>query len=71
MGLPHVDLSPIPIPIDIITESPDEVLAPKQTSSLRCPKLVDEDLEDNVHHTSTITGEYISPPTSPLKVHLP
>ena len=71
MGLPHVDLSPIPIPIDIITESPDEVLAPKQTSSLGCPKLVDEDLEDNVHHTSTITGEYISPPTSPLKVHLP
>ena len=26
---------------------------------------------DNVHHTSTTTGEYISPPTSPLKVHLP
>ena len=41
MGLPHVDLSHIPIPIDIITESPDEVLAPKQTSSLGCPKLVD------------------------------
>ena len=71
MGLPHVDLSPIPIPIDIITESPDEVLAPKQTSSLGCPKLVDEDLEDNFHHTSTTTGEYISPPTSALKVHLP
>ena len=71
MGLPHVDLSPISIPIDIITESPDEVLAPKQTSSLGCPKLVDEDLEDNVHHTSTTTGKYISPPTSALKVNLP
>ena len=24
-----------------------------------------------VHHTSTAAGEYISPPTSSLKVHLP
>ena len=30
-----------------------------------------QDLEDNVHHTSTTTGEYISCPTSALKVHLP
>ena len=36
-----------------------------------CPKLVDEYLEDNVHHTSTAAGEYISPPTLSLKVHLP
>ena len=59
-------LNPIPNP-----KFPGEVLPPKQTSSLGCHKLIDENLEDNVHHTSTATGEYISPPTSPLQVHLP
>ena len=55
----------------MIPESPDEVPSPKETSSLGCPKLVDDDLEDNVHHTSTLAGEYLSPPTTSLKVHLP
>ena len=55
----------------MIPESPDEVLVPKEMSSLGCPKPVDEDLEDNVHHTSTASGEYISPHTLSLIVHLP
>ena len=70
VGFPHVGLNPIPIPIDIILESPDDVLAPKEISSLLCPKVVDEYLEDNVHHTSTAAGKYISPPTSPFKAEL-
>ena len=70
MGFPHVDLNPIPIPIDLIPESLDMVLAPRETSSLGCPKLV-EDLEDNVHHTSTASGEYISPHTLSLVAPLP
>ena len=63
MGSPHVGSNSIPIPSDMIPESLDEVLVPKETSSLGCPKPVDEDLEDNVHHTSTALGEYISPHT--------
>ena len=43
-----------PIPINMIPESSDDILAPKEMLSLGCPKLVDEDLEDNVHHTSTV-----------------
>ena len=69
MGFPHLGLNPIPI--NMIPKSSDDILAPKEMLSLGCPKLVDEDLEDNVHHTSTAVGEYISPPTSSLKVHLP
>ena len=69
MGFPHMGLNFIPI--NMIPESSDDILAPKEMLSLGCPKLVDEDLEDNVHHTSTAAGEYISPPTSSLKVHLP
>ena len=69
MGFPHLGLNPIPI--NMIPESSDDILAPKEMLSLGCPKLVDEDLEDNVHHTSTAAGEYVSPPTSSLKVHLP
>ena len=71
MGFPHVGSNPIPIPIGMIPESPDEFLAPTETSFLGYLKLVHEDLEDNVHHMSTAVGEYISPPTSSLKVHLP
>ena len=59
MGLLHVGSNPIPILIDSIPESPGEVLASKEISSLGYPKSVDEDLEDNVHHTSTASGEYI------------
>ena len=69
MGFPHMGLNPIPI--NMIRKSSDDILAPKEKLSLGCPKLVDEDLEDNVHQTSTTAGEYVSPPTSSLKVHLP
>ena len=69
MGFPHVGSNPTPIQIDMIPESPDGVLAHKETSSLGCLNLF-EDLEDNVHHTSTTAGEYISPYASPLKVIL-
>ena len=69
MGFPIMGLDPIPT--NMIPESSDDILAPKKMLSLGCPKLVDEDLEDNVHHISTAAGEYISPPTSSLKVHLP
>ena len=69
MGFPHMGLNPIHI--NMIPKSSDDILAPKEMLSLGYPKLVDEHLEDNVHHTSTAAGEYISPPTSSLKIHLP
>ena len=69
MGFLHMSLNPTPI--NMIPESSHDILAPKKMLSLGCPKLVDEDLEDNVHHTSTAAGEYVLPPTSSLKVHFP
>ena len=69
MGFPIMGLNPIPT--NMIPASSDDILAPKKMLSIGCPKLVDEDLEDNVHHTSTAAGEYNSPPTSFLRVHLP
>ena len=42
MGSPSIGLNPIPI--NMTPESLDEVLAPKKTSSLGYPKLVNEDL---------------------------